>query len=49
MRRGELLTAIRIEPSGLDRDDDSLMLEFSKDPAASKLTLDPGTDPAQSE
>jgi hypothetical protein len=39
--RGEVISAIRLEPGGIDEDDDRLVIEFSKDPSASALSIGP--------
>ena len=38
LERGEIISSIKIEPGGLDEDDDRLVVEFSKDPSASRLS-----------
>ncbi|MBM3553571.1 MAG: hypothetical protein FJX45_17925 [Alphaproteobacteria bacterium] len=39
LEKGMTLTAVEIEPGGLDKDDDHLVLSFSDDPAARPLRL----------
>jgi hypothetical protein len=39
--RGEVISAIRLEPGGIDEDDDRFVIEFSKDPSASALSIGP--------
>lgn len=38
LERGEVISNIKIESGGLDEDDDRLVVEFSKDPSASRLS-----------
>lgn len=42
LEKGMTLTAVEIEPGGLDKDDDYLVLSFSDDPAARPLLLTDG-------
>lgn len=37
--RDEVISAIRLEPSGVDEDDDCVGIEFPKDPSASALPM----------
>lgn len=39
LERGEVISAIRLEPGGVDEDDDRFVIEFAKDPSASALSI----------
>ncbi len=37
--RGEIISAVSLQPGGVDEDDDHFVIEFSKDPSASALSI----------
>lgn len=37
--QGDVISSVRIEPGGIDEDDDRLIIELTRDPSAAPLTL----------
>ena len=45
--QGDVISSVRIEPGGIDEDDDRLVIELARDPSAAPLTLLRPPDPQQ--